>query len=101
AERSPFSRLYRGQVRRRLFPKIKITILPPRRIQLPEAMKGKQRRQAASLQLYEIMSDMVFRTQDLGPNLMAAMQRARRIHGGGFPVVEDPSGKVLSYRRLL
>jgi acyl-[acyl-carrier-protein]-phospholipid O-acyltransferase/long-chain-fatty-acid--[acyl-carrier-protein] ligase len=101
AERSPFSRLTRGQVRRRLFPKIKITVVPPRRLELDAALRGRARRRAASLQLYEIMSDMVFRTQDLGRTLVDALLRARAIHGGRFLVVEDPRGRQLSYTRLL
>lgn len=101
AERSPFSRLTRGQVRRVLFPKIKVTIVPPRRIQLDPALRGKARRKAASLQLYEIMSDMVFRTQDLGRTLPEAILRARHIHGGGFIAIQDPLGKTVSYTKLL
>lgn len=101
AERSPFSRLSRGQVRRRLFPKIKITVVPPRRLALDPALRGRARRRAASLQLYEIMSDMVFRTQDLGATLIDALVRARAIHGWRFPAVEDARGKRLSYGRLL
>ncbi len=101
AERSPFSRLNRGQVRRVLFPKIKVTIVEPRRIALDPALRGKVRRKAASLQLYEIMSDMVFRTQDLGETLVEAVLRARHIHGGGFTAVQDPTGARISYNRLL
>jgi acyl-[acyl-carrier-protein]-phospholipid O-acyltransferase/long-chain-fatty-acid--[acyl-carrier-protein] ligase len=101
AERSPFSRLTQGQVRRRLFPKIRITIVPPRRLELDGALRGKARRRAASLQLYEIMSDMVFRTQDLGRTLVEAVFRARAIHGGGFAIVQDPTGDGVSYTKLL
>ena len=101
AERSPFSRLNRGQVRRVLFPKIKVTIVQPRRIELAPELRGKVRRKAASLQLYEIMSDMVFRTQNLGSTLVEAVLRARHIHGGGFIAVQDPTGAKISYNKLL
>ncbi len=101
AERSPFSRLNRGQIRRVLFPKIKVTIVEPRRIEVDAALRGKARRKAASLQLYEIMSDMVFRTQDLGATLVEAMIRARGIHGGGFAAIQDPTGAKVTYNKLL
>jgi acyl-[acyl-carrier-protein]-phospholipid O-acyltransferase/long-chain-fatty-acid--[acyl-carrier-protein] ligase len=101
AERTPFSRLTRGQVRRRLFPKIKITIMPRRHIVLAQALRGRQRRRAASLQLYDIMSDMVYRTQDLGDTLLDALLRARSIHGRGYPILEEPGGAQVSYDKLL
>jgi acyl-[acyl-carrier-protein]-phospholipid O-acyltransferase/long-chain-fatty-acid--[acyl-carrier-protein] ligase len=101
AERTHFSRLDRGQVRRRLFPKIRITILEPQRLQLPTELAGKPRRAAGALQLYDIMSEMVFRTTRLGPTLFAALLDARARHGGGHEIIEDIERKKLSYDRLV
>lgn len=101
AELTPFSRLGDGQVRRRWFPKITITVCPPRRLHLDDALRGKQRRRTASLQLYDIMSEMVFRTTDWGATLFEALLRARARHGGSVPVLQDMSGQTVSYRRLV
>ncbi len=101
AEVTPFSRLTRGQVRRRWFPKIKITVLPPRRLGLDPTLRGRARRQRAALELYEIMSAMVFETTDLGHTLLEAVVRARARHGGGLVVAEDVKGTSLTYERLL
>src|SRR4030095_14772282 len=61
-EATPFTRLSRAQVRRRWFPKVTVTILEPVKLTVPPELKGKARRQAAGAALYEIMSDLVFRT---------------------------------------
>jgi acyl-[acyl-carrier-protein]-phospholipid O-acyltransferase / long-chain-fatty-acid--[acyl-carrier-protein] ligase len=101
AERTHFSRLDRGQVRRRLFPKIRITILEPQRLQLAQDLVGKPRRAAGALQLYDIMSDMVFRTTRLGPTLFAALLDARARFGGPRQIIEDFKGEELTYNRLV
>ena len=46
AQYTPFSRI-RGKVRTRLFPKITITVLAPRRFEVPDHIKGRARRQLA------------------------------------------------------
>ena len=51
AQYSFFSRL-RGVLRLRLFPKITITIMPPERIELDDAIKGAARRQIIGTKLY-------------------------------------------------
>ena len=65
------------------------------------ALRGKARRQIANLQLYEIMSDMVFSTTDWGPTLFEALLRARGRHGWRFPMLEDTSGVHLDYIKLV
>ncbi len=89
AELTPFSRLTRGQVRRHWFPKIRVTVCPPRRLELPAKLRGHRRRDAAKLRLYDIMSEMVFQTTDWGETLFEALLRARHRHGWSFPALED------------
>ena len=100
-ELTPFSRLKQGQVKRHWFPKITITLCPPRTLAVDPALRGKARRQVANLQLYDIMSDMVFRTTDWGPTLFAALLRARWRHGWRYPVLEDTSGTHIDYMKLV
>ena len=59
AQYSPFSRL-KGKVRIQLFPKIIITVLPPQRFEVPEEIRGRQRRHATGLVLYDLMTDVIF-----------------------------------------
>jgi acyl-[acyl-carrier-protein]-phospholipid O-acyltransferase/long-chain-fatty-acid--[acyl-carrier-protein] ligase len=100
-ELTPFTRLRPDQVTRHWFPKVVITVRPPRRLVLDAGLRGKERRAAANLQLYDIMSETVFCTTNWGDTLFEALLRARGRHGGGYPVVEDTSGARLSYTRLV
>ena len=100
-EATMFSRLGRDQVRRRWFPKFILTVLPPTRLTVDENLKGKQRRMAAGAGLYQIMSDLIFRTSPTEGSLFEAIVKAGRQHGFGRVAVEDPLTGVLTYRKLL
>ena len=100
AQFTPFSRL-RHTVRRRLFPRIRITVLPPRRFAVPAEIVGRARRQRIGAALYDIMSGMMFETSQYRRTLFAALLETRRQHGAGAPAVEDTSRKPLSYGKLI
>ena len=100
-EATPFSRLDRGQVRRRWFPKVTVTILEPVKLTIDPELKGKKRRIAAGSALYQIMSDLVFRTTSTDRTIVEALIEAANIHGAGSIAVEDPVTGSLTYRRLL
>ena len=100
AQYTPFSRL-RGKVRLRWFPKITLTLLPPRRLEVEPSLRGRARRQAIGLELYDLMTDLVFETTNVRQTLFAALLEARRIHGGRRAVVEDIRRQPVSYNRLL
>jgi acyl-[acyl-carrier-protein]-phospholipid O-acyltransferase/long-chain-fatty-acid--[acyl-carrier-protein] ligase len=99
AQFTPFSRL-KGKVRLRTFPKIDLTILPPRRFQV-EGDTARQRRAAAGAKLYDVMSDMIFATSDTGRTLYQALIDAKDIHGAARPIVEDVKREPMTYARLL
>jgi acyl-[acyl-carrier-protein]-phospholipid O-acyltransferase / long-chain-fatty-acid--[acyl-carrier-protein] ligase len=96
-----FSRLGRNQVRRRLFPKVKATILPPVKLEVDPELRGKKRRIAAGAALYQVMSDLVFQTTSTDRTLVEAVIEAAQEHGRGRVAVEDPVTGALSYRKLL
>ena len=100
-ETTIFSRLKRSQIRRRLFPKIKVTILEPVQLKLDPELKGRKRRQAAGSALYTIMSDLIFRTTPTERTVFQALIDAAREHGPGWIAVEDPVRGRMTYRRLL
>src|SRR5215471_14727713 len=89
-EATIFSRLSRAQIRRRWFPKVKVTILEPVRLAVDDALKGKARRHAAGAKLYQIMSDLIFRTTPTDRTVVDAIVEAAKIQGGGRIAVEDP-----------
>src|SRR6516165_5105711 len=96
-----FSRLSRTQVRRRWFPKVRVTVLEPVRLAVDDALKGKARRQAAGAMLYQIMSDLIFRTTPTDRTVLEAIVDAAKIQGWGRVAVEDPVTGKLNYRKLL
>jgi acyl-[acyl-carrier-protein]-phospholipid O-acyltransferase / long-chain-fatty-acid--[acyl-carrier-protein] ligase len=100
-EATPFSRLSRGQVKRRWFPKVTVTVLDPVKLTIDTALRGKHRRQAAGAALYEIMSNLVFRTTSTDRTLVEALIEAANIHGKNRVAIEDPVSGALSYRKLL
>ncbi len=100
AERTPFSRL-RGTQRLCWFPKITLTILPSCQLNIPEEIKGKHRRQRSALQLYDIMSRMMFESAHYRQPLFTSLLNARDIHGGKHIIVEDMARAPLTYRTFI
>jgi acyl-[acyl-carrier-protein]-phospholipid O-acyltransferase/long-chain-fatty-acid--[acyl-carrier-protein] ligase len=100
AQFTPFSRL-RGKVRTRLFPKIRLTVLPPRRFAIEGEMSARERRAIAGRRLYDEMSAMIFATSNPNRTLFAALLDAAEIHGAKAPVIEDVRREPLSYGRLI
>jgi acyl-[acyl-carrier-protein]-phospholipid O-acyltransferase/long-chain-fatty-acid--[acyl-carrier-protein] ligase len=100
-EQTPFTRLTKDQVRRRWFPKVTVTVLEPTKLNLDPALKGRKRRQAAGAALYDIMSDMVYRTFNTDRTCVQALIDAAEKNGLGRVATEDPVTGELSYKKLL
>ena len=101
---SPFSYM-KGKAHRRWFPKITITVLPPRRFAIANEhggeMSARERRAIAGRRLYDELSGMIFATSDTDRTLFTALADARRLHGGKTLVVEDVKREPLSYDKLV
>ncbi len=100
-EQTPFSRLSKSQVRRKWFPKVKVTVLEPVKLTVDPELKGRKRRQTAGAALYGIMSDLVFRTTSTDRTVVEAVMEAAETHGRNRVAVEDPVTGALTYKRLL
>lgn len=100
-EQTFFTRLDRSQVRRRLFPKVRVTILPGAPITVDPTLVGRHRRRAAGAALYGVMSDLIFATTRTDQSVIEAVIEAAKREGAGRIAVEDPVTGALSYRRLL
>lgn len=97
---TPFSRT-KGKVRQRWFPRITLTVLPPRRFAIEGEMSARARRAVAGRRLYDEMSRMIFDTSSIDRTLFEALCDARALHGGKALVVEDVKREPLSYDRLI
>ncbi|MCW8929544.1 MAG: AMP-binding protein [Gammaproteobacteria bacterium] len=100
AQYSLFSRL-KGIERRQFFPKIKLTILPPQKIELDDSIVGRLRRIEAGKVLKSIMTDMIYSTSNNQVTIMDKLLNARDIHGAGQVILEDVERQPLDYRQLL
>lgn len=90
-----------NHVRRRLFPKVKVTILEPVKLEVAADLKGKKRRVAAGAALYQIMSTLIFRTTNTDATLIERVIQTAITMGGKTLAVEDPIAGKLSYSKLL
>ncbi|NLH82430.1 MAG: AMP-binding protein, partial [Phyllobacteriaceae bacterium] len=100
-EQTPFTRLAPSQVRRKLFPKVRVTILPGRPIEVDPTLVGRARRRAAGAALYGVMSDLLYRTTRIDHSVIDAVIEAAKHEGPGRVAIEDPVTGSLSYRRML
>ncbi len=95
-----FTRL-KGRVARRVLPKVRMSVLPPRQLSLSPSLKGRNRRRAAGRELYDVLSDALFATTDISKTLMRSLIEASRLNGRGYPIVEDVNFKPVTYGSLL
>ena len=100
AQYTPFSHL-RGRVRLRWFPRITLSLLPPRNITLDRNLRGRARRNVVARVLADIMTEMIFSTSNYHRTLFTALLDARKINGGGHAIAEDIERRPLTYNRLL
>jgi acyl-[acyl-carrier-protein]-phospholipid O-acyltransferase/long-chain-fatty-acid--[acyl-carrier-protein] ligase len=100
AQYTVFSRM-RGKLRLRWFPKITITFLPPVKFDPPPGMRGAALRQHQADKLYDVMTDMVFRTSNIDRTLFRALLDARHTHGRDHQIVEDVQRNPATYDRLV
>ncbi|MCH9638111.1 MAG: AMP-binding protein, partial [Betaproteobacteria bacterium] len=100
AQYTPFSKL-RGKVHIRLFPKITLTIMPPVQLSVPPHIRGRTRRHAAGVKLYDVMTNMMFQSNNLQQTLFQSLLNAKTVHGGQHIIVEDIERKPLTYAQFI
>jgi acyl-[acyl-carrier-protein]-phospholipid O-acyltransferase/long-chain-fatty-acid--[acyl-carrier-protein] ligase len=94
-----FSRMA-GDFPKKLFPRITLTIQPPRAIPMPEARTAKLRRRLAAEILRKIMQETAFESRER-TTLFPALLDAIALHGRGRRIMEDVREEEQSYGRLL
>ena len=98
---TPFSRLSSQQVRRRWFPKVIVTILPPVKLEVARELSGKKRRIAAGAALYNVMSELIYQTTSTNRTLIESVIASAREHGPSQIALEDPFTGEFTYKKLL
>lgn len=100
-ERSRFGYLNKFQTKKVWFPKTRVTILPPVKLDVDSELKGRNRRQAAGARLQDIMTETAVKTAPIHQTLFEALVEAKDERDTGKPAVEDPMGTKLSYKKLI
>jgi acyl-[acyl-carrier-protein]-phospholipid O-acyltransferase/long-chain-fatty-acid--[acyl-carrier-protein] ligase len=101
AQRSHLSYLKNGEIKRSWFPKVTISILPPVKLPIDQSLKGKARRNAAGAALQDVMIDAMVKSAMLDQTLFEGLAHAYRDRDTGKPIIEDPLGTKLTYRKLI
>jgi acyl-[acyl-carrier-protein]-phospholipid O-acyltransferase/long-chain-fatty-acid--[acyl-carrier-protein] ligase len=101
AQRSYLSYLKNGEIKRSWFPKVTISILPPVKLPIDPALKGKIRRNAAGAALQDVMIDATVKNAMLEHTLFEALAHAHRDRDTGKPIIEDALGTRLTFRKLI
>ena len=99
AQFSKFSYL-KNKIRRRAFPKINMTILPPQKFTVPEGIVGREQRHYISMQLYDLMADMMYSTSNINEHLFTSLLKSADLYGHRQKIAEDISRKPLTYNGL-
>ena len=89
-----------NKVKRRLFPRLTMTLLPPVRLEKLEC-NARQARAIMVTRIYDIMREMAFSTAPTSQLLFDALLQARRLHGASYPALDDPGFSPLTYRSLI
>ncbi|MDR1731314.1 MAG: AMP-binding protein [Synergistaceae bacterium] len=100
AQFSKFSYL-KGKYPLRWFPKITLTFLPPRRLDLPADLRGRKRRERIHLFLHDMMRDSAFDASSHRKTLFQAVLEARRLYGRKWQIATDAGRQTVSYDRMI
>jgi len=100
AQYSKFS--YLGDlIKTQMFPKIKLSILPACAIKAKENVSARERRYQISLQLHDIMADMIYKTTDINEPLFNTLLKAEKLYGSEHKIAVDIAKKTLTYAQFL
>lgn len=100
AQFTPFSRL-KGNTRTRWFPKITLTILEPKKFDIPEDLKGGTRRSMAGSQLSDMMTLMMFQASNYRQPLFQSLLDAKVTHGSRRVIAEDIQRSPITFKGLI
>lgn len=96
---SPFSRMH-GKLKLKWFPRIKITIMKPEKIEAPEHLQGRERRKFISKKLYDIMSTAMFTGANYQRTMLERVIDAAEQFGDKHLIIQDADHNKLTYRKL-
>jgi len=100
AVQSKFSYLNK-KTKTRLFPKIEISFLRPKRLIVPQNLTRRQQRHNICLQLYDLMTEMLYQTALKDEHIFISLLKAAHLYGKSHKIAEDIARKPLTYSALI
>ena len=100
AQFSRFSYL-KGKYPLRWFPKITLTFLPPRTLDVPNDARGRKRRELVRLLMHDLMRDSAFEASNHRRTVFEAILESRKLYGRKRVVCVDASRKTANYNQLV
>lgn len=100
AQFSPFSYM-KGRGRVIWFPRIKLTILPPEKISVPDVIQGHERRKAVALKLQDLMYKLTYSSFNFRTTVFDAILNAADRYGNDLEIIEDINRNKLTYKHLI
>ncbi|MFY9589981.1 acyl-[ACP]--phospholipid O-acyltransferase [Rickettsia endosymbiont of Halotydeus destructor] len=95
-----FSKL-KNILKRKIFPKITITILPPVKFAAHDIIDNRERRKYIGQALYDIMADMMFESSDYKNTLFQSLIDSAKLHGFNKKITDDIENNSVTYRQLI
>jgi acyl-[acyl-carrier-protein]-phospholipid O-acyltransferase/long-chain-fatty-acid--[acyl-carrier-protein] ligase len=84
-----------------LLPRLSVTVMEPRTLELPDDLKGKLRRAERLQQMETIMHELPVKAVDTEKNLMSALRYAVRHFGAKYAILDDVDGSTTTYGEVL
>lgn len=100
AQYSKFSYL-KDKEKTHWFPKISIKILPPVKFHVDDDVKGRGRREDISTKIYDLMTEMIYKSSNINYNLFRSLVNAKSVFGGNFKVIEDVRRRPWTYNKFI
>jgi acyl-[acyl-carrier-protein]-phospholipid O-acyltransferase/long-chain-fatty-acid--[acyl-carrier-protein] ligase len=86
--------------KRRITPKVTITVLPPIKLDVPGEMASRDKRKYLTNKLYDIMCEMIFESADTESTIFQSLIDASKLYGARTRIAQDTERKS-SYRDLI
>ena len=92
---------FRHKVPLRWFPRVTLTVLPPQKLEAPQDLPPRERRRRASVQLYGMMTELLYSSTRTDRNIMQSFTDAVRVFGRSRIIAEDQDRRTLTYGAML
>ena len=97
---SKFSYL-KNKIKTKWFPSIEMTFLKPKKMTVDSSLPKRQQRHAVSMQLYDLMTDMLYATSNVDEHIFTSLLKAGKQYGAKSKIAEDTNRKALTYRSFI